>query len=126
VWTPVPILLRRADRAFALGGSIAVDPEEQLLILAALYHRDPHVFGDRADMFSPDAAAGPDVPKLYVFSAHDRGCAGRSLVMFMLKGTLASLLATSRFELGGPAIDAGRIASLYDHFAIELKFVQDP
>ncbi|MEO8753362.1 MAG: hypothetical protein ABI624_11865, partial [Casimicrobiaceae bacterium] len=61
----------------------------------------------------------------YFFSDNRRGGAGRSLVMFVLKATLAPLLAASRFELAGPAIQPGCIAYLYDHFGIELKPVRD-
>jgi cytochrome P450 len=125
LWTPVPLLLRRAERPFSLGTGIAIEAEQQLLIHAGSYHRDPRVFGAVADTFSPDIAGSAGSAKLYVFSAHDRGCAGRSLVLFVLKATLASILASSRFELAGPAIEPGRIAYLYDHFAIELKPVSD-
>jgi len=120
LWTPVPLLLRRAEKAFLLGGDLPIEPEQQLLIHAGFYHRDPRVFGDRADTFSPEAR-GVGFPKVYSFSDHDRGCAGKSLVMFVLKATLASLLGAARFELAGPAIQPGRIAYLYDHFGIELK-----
>jgi cytochrome P450 len=119
LWTPVPLLLRRAEEAFTLGDGIAIGEEQQLLIHAGFHHRDPRVFGERADAFRPDAA----LPPTYVFSAHDRGCAGRSLATFVLKATLAPLLARSRFELLGPAIQPGRIPYLYDHFGIELRSV---
>ena len=122
LWTPVPLLLRRAENKLLLGAAgISVAAEEQLLIHAGAYHRDPRIFGGLADTFAPDAAADSDFPKVYFFSDHGRGCAGRSLVLFVLKATLAPLLSGSRFELGGPAIQPGRIPYLYDHFAIDLK-----
>ena len=120
LWTPVPLLLRRAERAHGLLG-IPIEAERQLLIHAGVYHRDPSIFGDLADTFLPDAASAAGFPKVYFFSDQDRGCAGRSLVLFVLKATLAPLLGTSHFELAGPAIQPGRIAYLYDHFAIALK-----
>jgi hypothetical protein len=123
LWTPVPLLLRRVEQPFTLDGGIAVDAEEQILIHAGFYHRDPRVFGDLADSFSPDPAEGRAWPATYVFSAHDRSCAGRSLATFVLKAALASLLARSRFELVRPAIQPGRIPYLYDHFGIELRTV---
>lgn len=121
LWTPVPVLLRRAEQPFELDG-IAVDVEQQILIHAGFYHRDRRVFGDLADTFwpDPDAAASP---ARYVFSAHERDCAGRSLVTFVLKAILASFLARRRFELGRPVIQPGRIPYLYDHFGIELRTV---
>jgi cytochrome P450 len=125
LWTPVPLLLRRAVKDCVLGPGIPVKAEQQLLIHAGAYHRDPRIFGDLADTFSPDAACGTGLPKVYFFSDQGRGCAGRSLVMFVLKATLAPLLGAARFELAGPAIQPGRIATLYDHFAIELKPLRD-
>jgi hypothetical protein len=125
LWTPVPLLLRRAKENFQLGASIPVEAEQQLLIHAGVYHRDPRFFGDLADTFAPDAAVGPGFPRVYVFSDFGRGCAGRSLVMFVLKATLAAMLAQSRFYLAGPAIQPGRIAYLYDHFAINLRSQRD-
>jgi len=121
LWTPVPMLLRRAEKAFLLRTGIPIGAEEQILIHAGAYHRDPRVFGDVADTFSPDASRRDGFPGVYFFSADRRGCAGRSLVMFVLKATLASLLAASRFELVGPAVQPGRIGYAYDHFAIELR-----
>lgn len=124
LWTPVPLLLRRAEQTFLLQTGIPIEAEQQILIHAGFYHRDPRVFGDLADTFSPEAR-GAGFPKVYSFSDHDRGCAGRSLVMFVLKATLAPLLRASRFELTGPAIKPGRIAYLYDHFGIELTPIRD-
>jgi len=125
LWTPVPLLLRRADKNFQLGAGIQVEAEQQLLIPAGVYHRDPRFFGDLADTFAPDAAVSAGFPKVYFFSDHGRGCAGRSLVMFVLKATLAPMLVESRFDLAGPAIQPGRIAYLYDHFAINLTPQRD-
>jgi len=125
LWTPVPLLLRRAQHDFLLGGVVPVAAEQQLLIHAGVYHRDARIFSGLADTFAPDAADGRGFPKVYFFSDHGRGCAGRSLVIFMLKATLASLLDRWRFELAGPVIQPDRIAYLYDHFAIDLKLLPD-
>lgn len=121
LWTPVPLLFRRAETVFELGGTTRVEAEEQLLVHAGVYHRDPRVFGEFADKFAPDAAMDPAFPKRYVFSDHGRSCAGRTLAMFVVKATLAPLLAGSRFELAGPSIRSDRIAYAYDHFAIDLR-----
>jgi cytochrome P450 len=125
LWTPVPLLLRRAVRTFHLLERTEVEIGQQILIPAAFYHRDPRVFGDVADTFAPDAAMTGGFPAVYTFSAHGRSCAGRSLVMFVLKATLASLLRRSRFELAGPDVQPGRIAYIYDHFRIELRPLPD-
>jgi len=119
LWTPVPILLRRAVKPFSLRG-IAIQPEQQILIHTGSYHRDRRFFGDAADKFSPDAATGA-FPPVYFFSAHRQSCAGQFLVKFLLKATLASLLTRFRFELIAPRVTPGAIPCLYDHFAIELR-----
>jgi cytochrome P450 len=121
LWTPVPLLFRRAEKGFELGGTTHVDAEDQMLVHAGVYHRDPRVFGEFADKFAPDAAMDPAFPKRYVFSDQGRSCAGRTLAMFVVKATLAPLLAGSSFDLRGPSIQAGRIAYAYDHFAIDLR-----
>ncbi|MCC6198084.1 MAG: cytochrome P450 [Burkholderiales bacterium] len=123
LWTPVPLLLRRATTTFDLREGVRVAREQQILVHAGFYHRDPRVFA-QADRFAPDAAMGT-FPATYFFSAHRQGCAGRSLVTFVLTATLAMLLARFRFELQGPAIDTARIAYLYDHFALTLRAVGD-
>lgn len=119
LWTPVPILLRRAVTSFSLRGEIAIRARQQILVHAGFYHRDAHVFGERADKFSPDSADRS--PTLYVFSRYRQSCAGESLVRLVLKATLASLLARFRFELVGPAIAPSRIPYLYDHFKVKLR-----
>jgi hypothetical protein len=124
LWTPVPLLLRRAVRPSRIGNA-GVDTEQQVMIHAGFHHRDRRVFGRAADAFAPDEAAAGALPAVYVFSAHARSCAGESLVRFVLKGVLATMLAGHRFELAGPAIAPGRIPHLYDHFGIELRAVPD-
>jgi cytochrome P450 len=124
LWTPVQMLLRRAVKRCLVGGE-TVEAEQQLLIHAGFYHRDRRVFGRVAHAFSPDQAAAGALPPVYMFSAHGRSCAGQSLVIFVLKSTLASMLARFRFELVRPAIKPGRIPYLYDHFDIELRPVPD-
>ena len=122
LWTPVPILLRRATRGFALRDAILVREGEQLLIHAGSYHRDARFFGEIADRFSPESVPRVRAP-VYFFSRHRQSCAGETLARFLLKATLASLLARFRFELAGPVIEPGRIADLYDHFKIDLRMI---
>ncbi|MGH8703509.1 MAG: cytochrome P450 [Burkholderiales bacterium] len=130
LWTPVPILLRRAVRPFFLRDEIPIEAEQQILIHAGFYHRDDRVFGDRADRFAPDAIASGGraggAPATYFFSAHRQECAGRSLVTFVLKATLASLFSRFRFELIGPTIEErDPIPYLYDHFSVKLRTRSD-
>jgi len=124
LWTPVPILLRRARTDFALRGRIPIKAEQQILIHTGFYHRDPGVFGGIADQFSPESV-DERFPPIYYFSLHQRSCAGQFLARFLVQATLASLLAKRRFELVAPRIEPQRIPYLYNHFKIELRAVQD-
>ena len=103
---------------------IPIEAGRKILIHAGFYHRDPGIFGERANSFSPDAARNGSAA-VYFFSAHRQSCAGKSLVSLVLKATLASLLRRFRFELSGPAIEPGRIACLYDHFSVGLRAFPD-
>jgi cytochrome P450 len=125
LWTPVPLLLRRALHAFPLRDVIPIAAEQQILIHAGFYHRDPRIFGARADRFRPDAiiADGKALPFVYAFSAGLQACAGRDLVTFVLKAALASLLSRFRFELVGPTIEPDHIPYLYDHFNVRLQAI---
>jgi cytochrome P450 len=124
LWTPVPILLRRAVTSFALRGEIEIAAERQILIHAGFYHRDARVFGERAHRFSPGSIGG-SLPPVYFFSGHRQSCAGQSLALFLLKATLARLLDKFRFELVGPSTGSDRIPYLYDHYKIELRPLRD-
>jgi cytochrome P450 len=124
LWTPVPILLRRAVTSFTLRPRITIEPGQQILIHAGYYHRDSRVFGESTDRFSPDSVR-KDGPHVYFFSRHRQSCAGQSLATFLIKGTLAALLARHRFELVGPTVGPGRIPYLYDHFKILLRSLGD-
>jgi cytochrome P450 len=119
LWTPVPLLLRRALSAFTLGQTIEVAPGEQVLVHAAFHHRDPRRFGARADRFVPDAVAYG--PALLVFSRHRQSCAGETLVCFVLKSVLAALLARARFALVQPVLEASRLPLQVDHFALQFR-----
>ena len=120
LWTPVPLLLRRADEDFVLRDGIPIKAEQQLLIHAGVYHRDSEAFGDVADRFSPDWADERPRPVLF-FSRHQRSCAGQFLARFLIKATLASLLARFEFRLVNPPIDRQRVSHLYNHFKVELQ-----
>lgn len=123
LWTPVPLLLRRAKRDFLLPDAIEVPAKRQLLVHAAFHHRDARQFGARADRFMPDAVA--DGPPLLVFSRHAQACAGETLVRFVLKAVLAALLARARFTLVRPTLQAGDLPLQVDHFALRLHIERD-
>jgi len=123
LWTPVPMLGHRAVQRFDLNGE-RIEPGREILIFTARYHRDPQVFGDIADRFSPDAARD-GLPPVYFFSQGRQACAGQDLAKFMIKATLAALLAKCRADLIGPRVDPARIPYLYNHFKIKLRMTPD-
>jgi len=121
LWPPVPMLLRRATSSFLLRDQIALEAGQQILLHAGFYHRDPKIFGEAADRFSPDDALSQGFPVTYFFSRYRQSCAGRPLITFLLKATVASLLSRFEFTLRGPSIDPSFIPYLYDHFSLRLK-----
>ena len=121
LWTPVPILLRRTVNAFSLPGGVAVGAGEQILIHAGFYHRDVDFFGEAANQFSPQRRAHETLPQVYSFSAGRQSCAGQFVARFLLKATLALLLARYRFELLDPRIDSARVPYQYDHFKLRFR-----
>jgi cytochrome P450 len=124
LWTPVPILLRRATEAFSLAGEIPLQTDQQILMHTGFYHRDRRVFGATADEFSPERLSEASL-RVYFFSGGHQSCAGQFLARFVLKATLARLLGKFRFELIGPSAGPGHIPYLYDHFKIRLRLVND-
>jgi unspecific monooxygenase len=132
LWTPVPILLRVAEKDFKLGDT-EIRIGQQLLIHAGFYHRDPEVFGAAADRFNPEArladrASSGSVtnsdPPLYVFSRHRQSCAGQFLIIFLLKAILATLLRHATLALPGHRIDMDPVPAALDQFA--LRFWRRP
>ncbi len=123
LWTPVPMLGHRAVQQFTLNG-VRIEPGQEVLIFTGRYHRDPQVFGDIADRFSPDTDADGS-PPIYIFSQGRQACAGQNLARFMIKSTLAALLAKCRVDLIGPRVDPARIPYLYNHFKIKLRMTPD-
>ena len=121
LWTPVPILLRRAVESFSLRGQIPIESGQQILIHTGSYHRDPRVYGEIAHLFAPGSTA--HTPS-YFFSGHRQSCAGESLARFLLKAALAGMLAKFRFELIAPSMATGHVPYLYDHFKIRLRSLE--
>jgi cytochrome P450 len=117
----VPILLRRAVSAFLLPGEVTLDPGQQILFHAGFYHRDVDFFGEAANKFSPKLEAHDALPRVYIFSSGRQSCAGQFLARFILKATLASLLARFRFEHLGPRVETGNVQYSYDHFKIRFR-----
>lgn len=126
LWTPVPILLRRAVNPYILRGEIPIEEEQQILMHAGFHHRDARYFGKTVDSFSPDSVTDSTwTGSLFVFSRHHQSCAGQFIAKLILKATLAALLAKFRFGLITPSIEPGNIPYSYNHFKITLQPLSD-
>jgi cytochrome P450 len=117
----VPLLLRRVEQPLTLEGGIALEAAERIVIRAGFYHRDPRVFGELMDSFSPDLLDDCNAQARGVLSPRERSCVGRSLALFVLKAALAALLARCRCEPLRLASQAGRTPNLYDRSATDLR-----
>jgi len=116
LWTPVPILLRVALTHAELPGRVWVEKNQQILVHTGLYHRDSEVFGAAAETFSPGNSHAP----LYVFSAHRQTCAGKFLVIFLLKAVLAALLTRTDVALLDQSVPMDPVPAAINHFALRF------
>ena len=122
LWTPVPLLVRRATESFELPGGVILNTNDWIFIDAASYHRDPRFFPKMADRFSPVRAAGASFPNVYYFSGGHQACAGQHLALPLITNTVAALLR--RFEnlsLVRPQIDPCNVPHLIDHYSLQFK-----
>jgi hypothetical protein len=136
LWTPVPILLRKAVEDFELPADaagtapkVAIPKGHWILMHTGFYHRDPEVFGAAAHRFSPEervhdrcnaiSVTNSD-PPLYVFSRHHQACAGQFLAIFLLKAVLAALLRRGPYVLLDDKIDREAVPSAIDQFALRF------
>jgi hypothetical protein len=122
LWTPVPVLPRSVVQDFEFDGT-PVRQGQQILLHPGFYHRDPEVFGPRADRFCPEQppdSHGP--PVVYSFSRHRQACAGEPLVMLVLKAVLVSLLRRGAVELVEHRIDTDAVPVAIDHFALRFQW----
>lgn len=143
LWTPVPILLRRAVRYFRLD-DIPIYEGNWVLMHTGFYHRDPEVFGVAAHRFSPeerlrneteerlrnekrcrgeeppDCSVTYSKPPLYVFSRYHQACAGQFLAIFLIKAVLAALLRRGPYTLLDCAMPRDAVPAAIDHFGLRF------
>lgn len=121
LWTPVPLLARRAAHPFALDDGREIRPGQTLLLHVGFYHRDPDVFGANADRFAPERLRnGLPQPPLYIFSRHRQSCAGESLAMFVVKAVLSAILRRGSVESLTRPVDVNAVPASIDQF--QLRF----
>ena len=121
LWPTTPLLVRETVIDTELGGE-TIPAKTQVIINNSFNHRDreTHPF---ADSFSPEIWRDSRVN--YHFnhlSNGTQGCAGKDLALFVGKAVLANLLNKQRYQLLGPALEAGQpLPYRYNHFQLEFK-----
>lgn len=122
LWPTTPLLIRRSLEEDYIGGA-RVERGTQILINNTFNHRDSetHPF---ADKFAPEIWL-EGVEHDYAFNHLSNGpqaCAGRDLALFIAKAFVANLLASGRFNLRGPKLDAKRpLPHMYNYFKVKLS-----
>ncbi len=102
LWPTAPAFAVKPVEATMLAGRYAVTPDDTLLILEPMLHRDPAVWGDdaeafRPERFEPDVAAGLPPNAWKPFGNGARACIGRAFAMQEAQLVLAMLL--QRFDI---------------------------
>lgn len=121
LWPTTPLLVRETLADAMLSG-IPVARGTQVLIPNGVNHRDSTRV-PFTDQFTPERWTDPQIP--YQFNHLSNGpqvCAGKELLLFLGKATLASLLATTRYRLERPFLAPTRpLPYAFDHFRIKLR-----
>jgi cytochrome P450 / NADPH-cytochrome P450 reductase len=125
---PAMRFTRHAYAETVLGGTYRVDPADYVSVLVPALHRDPAVWGDRAEQFDPEhfssQAEQSTPPNAFKpFGTGQRACIGRSFAL--QEATLGLAMILQRFELVDYANyqlqlkQAG--APKPDHFSIKVR-----
>lgn len=91
-----------------LGGKYPLTPDDTVLILEPMLHRDPEVWGEDAEIFRPERFAPENAEKLppnawKPFGNGARACIGRPFAMQEAQLVLAMMLQRFDFRLDDPA-----------------------
>ncbi|MGO8946968.1 MAG: bifunctional cytochrome P450/NADPH--P450 reductase [Ktedonobacterales bacterium] len=102
LWPPVPALSRYAYQPTTLGGKYPIMPEDEIVVLTPMLHRDPAIWGNDAeefnpDHFSPEAEEARPANAWLPFGIGQRACIGRQFAL--QEATLALGMMLQRFEL---------------------------
>jgi cytochrome P450/NADPH-cytochrome P450 reductase len=116
LYPTAPIVARKARERTVIDGRYLVEPEQDLLMLLDLLHRDPAVWGADADTFDPAhfdrAAMAARPPHAFKgFGSGPRACIGSQFAM--AEATLVLAMVLHRFELEGePGYELGTVHTL--------------
>lgn len=123
LWTAVPLLLRRTTKDVELNGA-KLEAETQLLVYAAFEHRDLDKYGDLANQFDPDQWLGADSPQpaMNHFSNGPRTCAGKPLILLLIKAVLANMLQKHCYVPRVVELKSHtRVPYLFNQFKVEFS-----
>jgi cytochrome P450/NADPH-cytochrome P450 reductase len=102
LWPTAPGFTRHALQATTIGPGYSVTPDDSLLVVTPMLHRDPSVWGADAEAFNPDHFA-PEAERsrpgnaFKTFGTGQRACIGRQFAL--QEATLVLGMLLQRFEL---------------------------
>ena len=102
LWPTAPAISRHPYQATTLGGRYSIVPEDRLMVLTPLLHRDRAVWGDDAeefnpDHFSPEAESARPANAYLPFGTGQRACIGRQFAL--QEATLVLGMILQHFDL---------------------------
>lgn len=107
IWPTAPAFAVRPVEPTVLGGIYPLTPEDEILILQPVLHRDPAVWGADAERFRPERFAPEEAEKLppnawKPFGNGARACIGRPFAMQEAQLVLIMMLQRFDFALDDP------------------------
>ncbi|BCH31186.1 NADPH--cytochrome P450 reductase [Mesorhizobium sp. L-8-10] len=114
IWPTAPAFTRHAFEKTTIGGKYEVSPEDSLLVLIPMLHRDKAIWGPDPESFDPsrfdpEAVASRPANAYKPFGTGFRACIGRYFAL--QEAVLALAMILQRFEL-------------VDHMGYELRLRQ--
>ena len=86
LWPTAPVFTRRAYEDAVLGGKYKIQADRPIVVLTAMLHRDPEVWGDNPEAFDPDHFSPENRTKIppnayKPFGTGQRACIGRQFAL---------------------------------------------
>ena len=101
LWPTAPAFTRRPYKDTVLGGKYKVEADSAVVVLTAMLHRDPKIWGDNPEAFDPDRFSPENRAKIppnayKPFGTGQRACIGRQFAL--QEATLVLAMLLQRFE----------------------------
>jgi cytochrome P450 / NADPH-cytochrome P450 reductase len=102
LWPTAPVFALSPYKDTTIGGTYRMKKPYQIVVLTPMLHRDPAVWGDRAEVFDPDnfsreAEQGRPANAYKPFGNGQRACIGRQFAL--VEATLVLGMILQRFQL---------------------------